>query len=421
MNRKITTTAVLTAIILFFTALSLRAQNATVGAWYQFENNAADSSGGAYDAVNNNVTYSADIAGVGSSAGHFSGLNSYFSLPNGWIGSSNFVGFSLWFKTQGNVKPSGLAYAGLESIGNTPYNWTPLMWIDSTGHLAGMYYDGSMIVCTSADTVNDDQWHHAVFFMYYNGSTIGQELWLDGKSEHHHTNLGGGGGSFANIYIGACNARGCANMPDAWMYFKGEIDEAIGFTANDELQRHKIMHNYDLAITEHPQDVNAVLNGPATMHISRTNFEPDSAYTYQWVRNGMSVLIGQTDSTLDIPNVQWSDTGYYQCFVKNSNNFEVASYEGHLTAVPASVKNTASESIVKTYPNPANNVVFVDLEGTGTYEVSVLNLTGQTLISRKGVTRNARLDVGSLTPGIYTISVKDANRTRYQKFIKDSN
>ena len=82
--------------------LTLRAQNATMGAWYQFENNVADSAA-TYDAVNNNVTYTSDIAGVGSSAGHFSGLNAYLSLPNGWLGSNQFVGFSIWFKTQGNV------------------------------------------------------------------------------------------------------------------------------------------------------------------------------------------------------------------------------------------------------------------------------------------------------------------------------
>jgi hypothetical protein len=64
-------------------------------------------------------------------------------------------------------------------------------------------------------------------------------------------------------------------------------------------------------ITTHPESQSAVVGSPATFTVEAQSLWPLS---YRWRKNGRS-LLGETNSTLTLPNVQSSDSGQYSVLV----------------------------------------------------------------------------------------------------------
>ena len=76
--------------------------------------------------------------------------------------------------------------------------------------------------------------------------------------------------------------------------------------------------------------------------------------------------------------------------------------------------NTFTANDVKIYPNPASNELFIGFEGTIDF-VRVHNLQGQQVMNMNNVNK---LDVSSLTPGMYMITVGSQNQQVTKKFVK---
>ncbi|RFM26753.1 T9SS type A sorting domain-containing protein [Deminuibacter soli] len=88
---------------------------------------------------------------------------------------------------------------------------------------------------------------------------------------------------------------------------------------------------------------------------------------------------------------------------------------GNIIAAKAtdSVKVTTDAKAVSIYPNPANNRLYIKglLQPT---QLEVYNNNGQRMLSAKGTS----VDVGKLTPGMYFLKIRDGQKTKSYKFIK---
>ena len=144
--------------------------------------------------------------------------------------------------------------------------------------------------------------------------------------------------------------------------------------------------------------------------------------SYQWGYDDLSTL----DSTLlpgevnqNYINASPDPTKAYWVMVTHNGCMQKA-YQTAPTAV-TNVNNTATE--VKIYPNPANDVINVDINTTvtgGDKEVEVLNLLGQRLYTVPVVNNRAQVNVSGLPGGTYLINCyRDGVRIQSAKFIKN--
>ncbi|WP_167852247.1 T9SS type A sorting domain-containing protein [Hymenobacter elongatus] len=87
-----------------------------------------------------------------------------------------------------------------------------------------------------------------------------------------------------------------------------------------------------------------------------------------------------------------------------------------MLATDASAK--ATQRVLTLYPNPARTVLSVSLTGVDKLAtVKVTDVRGSVMSAR--YLGNGQVDVADLAPGIYVVSVTDAQRTYHQKFVKE--
>ncbi len=84
--------------------------------------------------------------------------------------------------------------------------------------------------------------------------------------------------------------------------------------------------------------------------------------------------------------------------------------------------NAANANTFYVFPNPATTYIQVNLPKVlkGTAELRVINMAGKVLLKSAVNNNLPRFEIGSLTPGVYVIEVKDANQNviGQSKFIK---
>ena len=69
------------------------------------------------------------------------------------------------------------------------------------------------------------------------------------------------------------------------------------------------------------------------------------------------------------------------------------------------------------FPNPVSNELNIDSKDN-IKEVTVFNLTGQQLFSKKGNSKTSKIDVSNLKSGIYIVEVKTDKTSKTYKVIK---
>ncbi|WUF66943.1 DNRLRE domain-containing protein [Streptomyces nojiriensis] len=119
------------------------------------------------------------LSGTGNKAVSFNGTNSYVELPESALASSTVLSVELWFKTD---KPNGVLVGFQDDpLGTTQSDvYNPVLAVDSAGKLRGAFAkaDGGLVPMTSAASVTDNAWHHAVI----TSTGTGQTLYLDGQA-----------------------------------------------------------------------------------------------------------------------------------------------------------------------------------------------------------------------------------------------
>jgi len=158
--------------------------------------------------------------------------------------------------------------------------------------------------------------------------------------------------------------------------------------------------NIPLSISAHPQPQTALVGGSASFSVTATGTPTP---TYQWRRNGLD-LVGQTGSTLNLSNVQLSDTGSITVAVRNAF--------GTIVSNPASL---TVNPVAPTIQGPLS--AFAVANVAFTYQVRT-NATPATFSATglpAGLTINTSSGVISGTPtvapGTYNVQVTAANVT----------
>lgn len=89
-----------------------------------------------------------------------------------------------------------------------------------------------------------------------------------------------------------------------------------------------------------------------------------------------------------------------------------------MVAEGVSIDEAVFVNQITIFPNPANDFLLIDVNQIlGDYQLNVINIMGQTIITKENVKGNNRLDIESLTSGVYFIEVKTKEGTKTEKVV----
>ncbi|WBP91110.1 LamG-like jellyroll fold domain-containing protein [Kitasatospora cathayae] len=135
---------------------------------------------------NDNATYSSTGVTLGTpgpaasaTAATFNGTTGYVTLPQTALASSSYTSVGLWFKTTGSGVLFSYQTENFPGSGTTAGDYTPALYVGTSGKLHGKFWAGSSNPMQSSKTVNDGQWHFALL----SASGASQTLYLDGQAQ----------------------------------------------------------------------------------------------------------------------------------------------------------------------------------------------------------------------------------------------
>ena len=76
-----------------------------------------------------------------------------------------------------------------------------------------------------------------------------------------------------------------------------------------------------------------------------------------------------------------------------------------------------NQTIFTTYPNPTNGIFTIKLGEVANYDVTVINVLGQTVFSKTTKGMNTIIDLSSFDKGVYTVELKNENAVYTEKII----
>ncbi|WP_330186108.1 LamG-like jellyroll fold domain-containing protein [Dactylosporangium sp. AC04546] len=177
------------------------------------------------------------LPGSAGTAAGFNGTSSVVDLPAQLVSTATNMTVGLWFKADAGDQGPLFSYQA-DPIGNgtTSGNYTPALYVGTSGRLYGQFWDGGAVPMSTSGSVADGRWHHVVL----SGAGGRQSLYLDGalvgtKSGKIQTI---DAFSAANEYLGAGFLGGdwpdephASATSDAGQasYFKGSISDAVYF------------------------------------------------------------------------------------------------------------------------------------------------------------------------------------------------
>ena len=120
---------------------------------------------------------------------------------------------------------------------------------------------------------------------------------------------------------------------------------------------------------------------------------------YQWYRNGEE-LEGEDKQLLRV-----YELGIYSVMVGNDENCFEAS-EGYGFGIPVNEENVTNQGLVKVFPNPTRDMVFVQINDEVEFHLLTLSdAVGNKLIEQETSTKVVKLDLTSLATGTYYLNI----------------
>jgi RHS repeat-associated protein len=195
---------------------------------------------GTDNAIYNGVTLgqTGPLPGSSAKAAAFNGTSSSMKLPGKLVASASYQSVGLWFKANaGDSGPLFSYQADPITSATTAGNYTPALYVGTSGKLYGKFWDGSAATPMAATgSVANGAWHHVMLV----GAGDAQWLYLDGALAASRTGLIKTLNDYSatNEYIGAGFLGGL--WPDQAHYstssntgyassFKGSIAEVSFF------------------------------------------------------------------------------------------------------------------------------------------------------------------------------------------------
>jgi len=83
------------------------------------------------------------------------------------------------------------------------------------------------------------------------------------------------------------------------------------------------------------------------------------------------------------------------------------------------IKNiSGTKSRIKVYPNPAENVVYIESNNLLNARIDIMNISGATVISKESINSNIeQIDVSGLSRGMYFIRITNSDNSVTQKLM----
>jgi len=228
-------------------------------------------------------------------------------------------------------------------------------------------------------------------------------------------------GSFGNCTDGF--SIGSQQMFDAtYPYpFKGLIDDIRIY--NRVLTDSETVHYGDTCgrITSQPSN-KVVHPGGTTTYVVAASIK---GATYQWQQNSgtgftnlsnAGAFSGVTTPTLTVTGVSTSMNNYiYRCLLSNTWGCADTTTSAQLAL---GIDNILTPEMISIYPNPANNIVSIELPYAGNGNITLLNEVGQVIITSAITDKINDIDLTHLPTGIYLTRIQIDEQTIYKKIIK---
>lgn len=208
----------------------------------------------------------------------FDGTDDRLGYTAGAIINAAPLTFACWFKRTHSA--SGIEEYLMLAAAPTATNQLFELGIDATDHLTGVSRTSAQNAATSAATITDTNWHHAVFVT---ASATSRFVYLDGvKSTENTSSRTPTAASITAFYIGAASA----NTPN--LEFFGNI--AYAAVWNIAISDANVASLYNSGAGALPTGVasgNLIAYWPLT---SNTNPEPDDQASFDITTSGSSQL-----------------------------------------------------------------------------------------------------------------------------------
>ncbi len=276
--------------------------------WWRGEGDSSDVLGVSSGTPVGSVAYNAGTVGQGFS---FNGSGSYVSIPDSPLFNSltNRITVEFWF--QNNVIGNNGDWAGIVCKGNFAWRMQATAFANTITFSA----TGTSSDVVGTRNVNDGQWHHAAGV--YDGTNI--FLYIDGTLDISHPSTGRIATDSYPVAIGAN-----ANPPSGAIYFfNGSVDEVAiynrALSASDVEAIYlagslgKCYAPVPPTITTQPTSRTNAVGTQAAFTVAATGTAP---LNYQWTFNGTNIN-NETNTTLTLNNVQFSQAGNYAVTVSN--------------------------------------------------------------------------------------------------------
>lgn len=131
------------------------------------------------------------------------------------------------------------------------------------------------------------------------------------------------------------------------------------------------------------------------------------ATSYSWNTGAVSPTIVITPST----TTTYTATGTNTCSSSSSTFTQVA-------VICGGIKSTSSISSISIFPNPVKDVLNINIEEQGNYNITIIDAVGKVVYVNQ-TDKNLAINTSNLTQGIYIVKVKSNNTQANYKFIKD--
>ncbi len=278
--------------------------------WWRAENDATDFIGG-----NNGVVHGGTVYGPGEvgQAFSFDGSSGYVEVPsNPNLKFTNAFTAEAWVNINTTSGTKTIVTKGLDA--ESPMDW--LLTVNGGRLNADIYASGGWQGGDFATTLAVGVWNHVA--MVYDGTSLRGYVngVLDGV-------MNISGPVRATDYALRIGAYAPVNGTASKNFFPGQIDELSVY--NRALSSNEIATIYNAgvagknaqpiapAFASQPTDQTVLTGGTATFSVIMSGTSP---MIYQWSFNGTNVL-GATNATLILVNVQLADSGNYAVLVTN--------------------------------------------------------------------------------------------------------
>jgi hypothetical protein len=117
--------------------------------------------------------------------------------------------------------------------------------------------------------------------------------------------------------------------------------------------------------------------------------------------------------------VNWGDNLKGQTIIEKSaqENLNNGIYGKFIDQATAVEKNIAGNEIMKIYPNPASDVIRLNLKEYENAEFNIYKISGDLILSEKINEINQQIYIGNLSGGIYVAEIKTSAKSEKQKLI----